>query len=86
MSANCRRKLAPLPKLLKRVAEGDYLYDGKYHIQDFGYDRVRGGRIWNVDDGKHTICQGETLRGAVASLERIISGKEKPWPKEMLHT
>lgn len=63
------------PKL-KRIAAGDYIYDNRFYIQDFGYNRVKGGRDWNVSDknAKRIAC-ADTLKDAVHLLEEWLTGK-----------
>ena len=64
---------------LKRIAVGEYLYDGKYYITDFGYCRVSGCRIWGVTDKDHNkIAQGMTLTSAVERLEKVLKGDKFP--------
>jgi len=59
-------------KKLKRRSDGDYIYDDKFLIQNFGYDRIYGRVRWNVrdivDDNAPSF-QTDTLKEAVQMLK-----------------
>ena len=59
------------PKL-KKLEGGMYVYDGKFNITCYGYDRVQGHIVWNVSKNFVNILEGETLGDAVHKLERRI--------------
>lgn len=63
------------PKL-KKDEYGDYIYDGRYRISNLGYDRITGGRRWDVSrtsDGK-TVFESDTLGEAVDRIEKAEGG------------
>jgi hypothetical protein len=63
---------------LKKIEAGEYIYDGRYYITNVGYDRIHGHRVWSVTDKNDKNCKriahGETLRGAVRLLQKILLG------------
>lgn len=65
------------PKL-KKDEFGDYIYDGRYHISNHGYNRIYGRTRWNVSrtsDFK-TVFESDTLREAVDWIGKQEGGAE----------
>lgn len=55
-------------KKLKRRSAGDYIYDDRFLIQNFGYDRIYGRvrwNVWDIVDDNTPSFQTDTLKEAV---------------------
>lgn len=65
-------------KKLKRRSAGDYIYDDRFLIQNFGYDRIYGRVRWNVFDENETksIFQTDTLKEAVQNVQLMVDKNE----------
>lgn len=63
------------PKL-KKIEAGSYIYDNRFFITDCGYNRIKGGRDWDVSDMRaRKIVSADTLKDAVRQLEEWLTGK-----------
>lgn len=65
------------PKL-KKVKCGEYIYDGRFRISDFGYSRIYGRTRWDVSlvSNCRPIFESDTLREAVDWIGKYEGGAE----------
>lgn len=65
-------------KKLKRRSAGDYIYDDRFLVQNFGYDRICGHvrwNVWDIVDDNAPSFQTDTLKEAVQMLKRKYDGR-----------